>query len=89
MNKIIAFGRREDGCIWFGRPTLRSLIKAIFFHGTMLQVKPIKGYEEYAYFTHGLNVSLEFVHLTNTEFGKTPRDKVLFAMRQVDNFPLY
>lgn len=86
MNKIIAFGRKEDGDIWFGRPTLRSLIKAIFFHETMLCVKPIKGYENYAYYTHGLNISLEFVHLTNTEIGKTPLDKALFAMRHVDNF---
>ena len=89
MNKIIAFGKREDGCIWFGRPTLRSLIRAMFFHGSMLKVKPIKGYEKYAYYTHGLNISLEFVHLTNTEIGKSPLDKALFAMRHVENLTMY
>lgn len=88
MNKIIAFGKREDGSIWFGRPTIRSLIRAIFFHDSMLRVKPIKGYEEYAYYTRGLNTSLEFVYLTNTEIGKTPFEKVLFAMRHIEDFKI-
>lgn len=49
MRKIICYGF-ENGKLWFGYVTLWSLIASYFRNGRCLEVKPIKDYEQYAYY---------------------------------------
>lgn len=49
MRKMICYGF-ENGKLWFGYVTLWSLIASYFRNGRCLEVKPIKGYEQYAYY---------------------------------------
>ena len=57
MNKIICYGF-ENGKLWFGRVTLWSWLMAFFIDGRFLEVKPIKGYEEFAYYTEHCLITL-------------------------------
>ena len=55
MNKIIAYGISDNGeRVWMGRPTLLSWLYCFFKRGGMLRIRPIPGYEEYAYYPNQL-----------------------------------
>lgn len=80
MSKIIVYGF-EDGKLWMGRPTLLSWLYCFFHRGGMLTAKPIKGFEDYAYYPDQLYVSFEFCNLTNEDLGVTPLASVILAER--------
>lgn len=71
MSKIIVYGISEDK-VWFGRPTLLSWLYCFFHRGGMLTVKPIKGWEEFAYYPDRLHISFEYANITNESFGSNP-----------------
>ena len=81
MKKIIAYGFENDK-LWVGRPTLRSWLYCFFHDGGMLQIKPIKGFENYAYYPKVLAVSFEYCHLTNEVYGMTPIAAVFLSERR-------
>lgn len=64
MGKIICYGF-EKGKLWFGKVTLRSLIRAFLFNGWGLEVKPMKGYEHYSYYEDKLYIGIDCAKLTN------------------------
>ena len=55
MKRIICYGF-ENGKLWFGYATLWSLIASYFRNGRCLEIKAIKGYEQYAYYDDVLTV---------------------------------
>jgi hypothetical protein len=61
MRKIICYGI-EQGKLWFGYVTLKSLIASYFRNGRSLEVKPIKGFENYAYYKDCLMVDWDGGH---------------------------
>jgi hypothetical protein len=80
MNKIIVYGISEDNeRVWMGRPTLLSWLYCFFKRGGMLTVKPIPGYEKYAYYPDRLYISFEYCNLTNEDLGRTPLASVILA----------
>ena len=80
MNKIIAYGISDNGeRVWMGRPTLLSWLYCFFKRGGMLRIRPIPGYEEYAYFPNQLFTSFEYCNLTNEDLGHTPLASVIIA----------
>lgn len=64
MGKIICYGFEKDK-LWFGKVTLRSLIRTFFRNGGLLEVKPMKGYEHYSYYEDKLIVGVDHAKLTN------------------------
>ena len=68
MKKIVCYGV-ENGKLWFGYVTLWSLIASYFRNGRSLEVKPLKGFENYAYYTDCLMVDWmgghKHYHFTN------------------------
>ena len=80
MSKIIVYGISDNGeRVWMGRPTFLSWLYCFFKRGGMLTVKPISGYEEYAYYPDQLYISFEYCNLTNEDFGRTPLASVIIA----------
>ena len=80
MNKIIAYGISDNGeRVWMGRPTLLSWLYCFFKRGGMLRIRPIPGYEEYAYYPNQLFTSFEYCNLTNEDLGCTPLASVIIA----------
>ena len=80
MNKIIVYGISDNGeRVWMGRPTLLSWLYCFFKRGGMLRVRPIPGYEEYAYYPNQLYTSFEYCNLTNEDLGCTPLASVIIA----------
>lgn len=71
MGKIICYGFEKDK-LWFGKVTLRSLIRAFFKNGNMLEIKPMKEYEHYAYYEDKLYMAVDNVKLTNWWVDKDP-----------------
>lgn len=69
MSKIICYGF-EKNKLWFGRVTLWSWLMAFFIDGRFLKVKPIKGYEEYAYYPEQLMTQLGWAKITNDGLGQ-------------------
>lgn len=61
---LIAYGY-ENEKLWFGRVTFKSWLRAFFRDGGLLDVKPIKGYEEYAYYRDVLRVEISDANLAN------------------------
>ena len=83
MSKIIVYGISENGeRVWIGRPTLLSWLCCFFRRGGMLTVKPIPGYEKYAYYPNQLYVSFEYCNLTNDDLGCTPLSSVIIAEKR-------
>lgn len=83
MNKIIVYGISDNNeRVWMGRPTLVSWLRCFFRKGGMLIVKPIPGYEEYAYYPDQLCVSFEYCNLTNEDLGCTPLSSVILAEKR-------
>ena len=82
MKKIICYGF-ENGKLWFGYVTLWSLIASYFRDGRSLEVKPIKHYENYAYYKDVLMVdwSCRHHHFTNWWLNdtKTPFVAIAYA----------
>ena len=80
MNKIIVYGISDNGeRVWMGRPTLLSWLYCFFKRGGMLRIRPIPGYEEYAYYPNQLFTSFEYCNLTNEDLGRTPLTSVIIA----------
>lgn len=61
---LIAYGY-ENEKLWFGRVAFKTWLRAFFRNGGLLEVKPIKGYEEYAYYRDILRVELSDANLAN------------------------
>ena len=78
MSKVIVYGFETDK-LWMGRPTLLSWLYCFFRRGGMLTVKPIKGFENYAYYPNRLYISFEYCNLVNEDLGVTPLASVLIA----------
>lgn len=91
MNKIIAYGISDNGeRVWMGRPTLLSWLYCFFHRGGMLTVRPIKGFEDYAYYPDQLYISFEYCNLVNEDLGVTPLASVVIAEHHKGNgFPPY
>jgi hypothetical protein len=51
----------------------------------MLTVKPIPGYEEYAYYPDVLCISFEYCNLTNEDLGATPLSSIIIAEKHKGN----
>lgn len=64
FKNVIVYGYENDK-LWFGRVTLRSWLRAFFRDGGLLAVKPIKGYEQYAYYSDVLLTELDYCNITN------------------------
>ena len=74
MNKIIVYGISDNGeRVWMG------WLYCFFKRGGMLTVRPIPGYEEYAYYPDQLYISFEYCNLTNEDLGRTPLASVIIA----------
>ena len=71
MGKIICYGFEKDK-LWFGKVTLRSLIRAFFKNGNLLKVKPMKGYEHYSYYEDKLYIGIDNAKMTNEWIDKDP-----------------
>jgi hypothetical protein len=71
MGKIICYGFVKDK-LWFGKVTLRSLIRTFFRNGGVLEVKPIKGYEHYSYYEDKLRIGIDEAKMTNGWIDKDP-----------------
>ena len=71
MGKIICYGFVKDK-LWFGKVTLRSLVRAFFKNGNMLKVKPMKGYEHYSYYEDKLYIGIDNAKMTNGWIDKDP-----------------
>lgn len=71
MGKIICYGFVKDK-LWFGKVTLRSLIRAFFKNGNLLKVKPMKGYEHYSYYEDKLYIGIDNAKMTNGWIDKDP-----------------
>lgn len=61
---LVAYGY-ENEKLWFGKVTLKSWLRTFFRNGGLLEVKPIKNYEEYAYYKNILYVEICGAHLAN------------------------
>jgi hypothetical protein len=64
FNNIIVYGYENDK-LWFGRVSLWSWLMAFFINGRLIAVKPIKGYERYAYYPKVMLTSLDGANITN------------------------
>lgn len=64
IKNLIAYGY-ENNKLWFGRVTFWSWLMAFFKNGWCLEVRPIKGYEQYAYYSDMVFVTFNEAHLTN------------------------
>lgn len=78
FKNVIAYGF-EDGKLYFGRVTLHSWLRAFFRDGGLLKVKPIKGYEQYAYYEKGLLTELGYAKLVNWHYGNDPIKSIQYA----------
>ena len=78
MGKIICYGF-ENGKLWFGKVTFRSLVRAFFRSGGSFEVKPIKGYEQYSYYEDRLYTEIGNTKLTNCWIDKDPIRTIAFA----------
>lgn len=79
-NNVIVYGYEKDK-LWFGRVTLRSWLRAFFRDGGLLEVKPIKGYEQYAYYSDILLAELDYCNITNFHNNRDPLWAVAWAER--------
>jgi hypothetical protein len=84
MKQIIVYGIEGDK-LWFGRPTLRSWLNVAFKNGYLLEVKPIKGYEEYAYYPDHLFVGFEYCSVVTLNLSRTPKTAIYRAERYKGN----
>ena len=56
---------------------------AFFVNGRFLEVKPIRGYEEYAYYSKVLTTSLDWANITNDHLRKKdPIHSIAWAERR-------
>jgi hypothetical protein len=78
MGKIICYGFEKDK-LWFGKVTLRSLIRTFFRNGGLLDVKPMKGYEHYSYYEDKLIVGVDHAKLTNWWVDSDPIRAIALA----------
>ena len=75
MKQIIVYGIEGDK-LWFGRPTLRSWLNIAFKNGYSLEVKPIKGYEEYAYYPDRLFTTFDYCSIVTLDLSRTPKSAI-------------
>lgn len=80
FKNVIAYNFENDK-LYFGRVTLRSWIRAFFRKGGLLEVKPIKGYEQYAYYEKYLFTELNYTKLVNWHYGDDPIKSIQYAER--------
>ena len=78
FQKVIVYGY-EKGKLWFGRVTFRSWLRAFFRDGGLLEVKPIKGFEKYAYYPDFLLTELKYCNITNFHNGQSPLWAIAWA----------
>lgn len=85
MRRVICYGF-ENGKLWFGYVTLWSIIASYFRNGRCLEVKPIKGYEKYAYYPDVLIAEWgsKYHHLANwwSDEDGTPFSAIALAERK-------
>ena len=80
FQNVIVYGFENDR-LWFGRVTLWSWLRAFFRDGGLLAVKPIKGYEEYAYYPRVLLTELDYCNIVNYRCGQSPLFAIHYAER--------
>ena len=79
LKNVIAYNF-ENGKLYFGRVTLRSWVRAFFRDGGLLEVRPIKGYEQYAYYKC-LLTEVSDAKLVNWHYGNDPIKSIQYAER--------
>lgn len=84
MKQIIVYGIEGDK-LWFGRPTLRSWLNVAFKNGYLLEVKPIKGYEKYAYYPDHLFVGFDYCSVVTLDLSRTPKAAIYRAEKYKGN----
>lgn len=80
FKNVIAYGY-EDGKLYFGRVTLRGWLNAFFNNSGLLIIKPIKGYEQYAYYKDYLCTELSETKLVNWHYDDDPIKSIRYAER--------
>ena len=80
FKNVIVYGYENDK-LWFGRVTLRSWLRAFFRNGGLLEVKPIKGYENYAYYPDCLLTELDYCNIVNFRPNDDPLVAIAWAER--------
>lgn len=80
FKNLIAYGFENDK-LYFGRVTLCSWLRAFFRNGSLLIVKPIKGYEQYAYYKNFLCTEVNKTNLVNWHYGDDPIKSIQYAER--------
>ena len=80
LKNVIVYGYEKDK-LWFGRVTLRSWLRAFFRDGGLLAVKPIKGFERYAYYSDVLLTELDYCNITNFRNNQSPIWAIAWAER--------
>lgn len=78
MGKVICYGFEKDK-LWFGKVTLRSLIRTFFRNGGLLEVKPLKEYEHYSYYEDKLRIGIDNTKLTNWWVDSDPIRAIALA----------
>lgn len=82
FNNIIVYGYENDK-LWFGRVSLWSWLMAFFINGRFIAVKPIKGYEKYAYYPKIMLTSLDWANITNDHLRENdPIHSIAWAERR-------
>ena len=64
MSKILVYGFENDK-LWFGKVTLWSWLMAGIKNSRLIKVKPIKGFEKYAYYKDHLFTFIGHHRFTN------------------------
>ena len=80
FKNVIVYGYENDK-LWFGRVTLRSWLRAFFLNGGLLEVKPYKGYENYAYYRNCLLTELDYCNIVNFHSKENPITAIAWAER--------
>lgn len=94
MRRIICYGI-DNGKLWFGYVTLKSLIASYFRNGRVLEVKPIKGFENYAYYRDCLMVDWVGGHkhyrFTNWWLNDSPFSAIAYSegktIKEIQDLP--
>ena len=84
MTKILVYGFKEDR-LWFGRPTLRSWVRCFFQNGGMLVVKPVKDWEQFAYYPDELHINFQFANLVSEWLDASPLASIVMAEKDKGN----
>ena len=78
---VIVYGYENDK-LWFGQVTFRSWFEAFYRNGRSLEVRPIRGYKNYSYFSKGkLYTSIDTCNMTNIKYGADIFSIINFAER--------